>query len=178
MISHTPYPPILIYECHGQRVPAVLRLHPGEFVKKTSARSQSHRTQNKRRPREVDRWGRCNGSWCRSQSSITIHRDPGWLDNWGTCHPRTWIHLRTRDTHPTMTSSNRSIFRVTDRFAGNSPVTGEFPAQRPVTRSFDVFFDQRRNKWSSKQWWGWWFETPSRPLWRHCNGMHVLQWFD
>ena len=25
--------------------------------------------------------------------------------------------------------------------AGNSPVTGEFPTQRPVTRSFDVFFD-------------------------------------
>ena len=25
--------------------------------------------------------------------------------------------------------------------AGNSPVFGEFPAQRPVTRSFDVFFD-------------------------------------
>ena len=24
---------------------------------------------------------------------------------------------------------------------GNSPVPGEFPAQRPVTRSFDVFFD-------------------------------------
>ena len=30
--------------------------------------------------------------------------------------------------------------------AGNSPVTGEFPAQRPVTRSFDVFFDLRQNK--------------------------------
>ena len=29
---------------------------------------------------------------------------------------------------------------------GNSPVTGEFPAQRPVTRSFDVFFDLRINK--------------------------------
>ena len=27
--------------------------------------------------------------------------------------------------------------------AGNSPVSGEFPAQRPVTRSFDVFFDVR-----------------------------------
>ena len=27
--------------------------------------------------------------------------------------------------------------------AGNSPVPGEFPAQRPVTRSFDVFFDLR-----------------------------------
>ena len=30
--------------------------------------------------------------------------------------------------------------------AGNSLVTGEFPAQRPVTRSFDVFFDLRLNK--------------------------------
>ena len=29
---------------------------------------------------------------------------------------------------------------------GNSPVTGEFPAQRPVTRSFDVFYDLRLNK--------------------------------
>ena len=42
---------------------------------------------------------------------------------------------------------------------GNSPVPGEFPAQRPVTRSFDVFFDLRLNKHLSKQSWGWWFET-------------------
>ena len=35
--------------------------------------------------------------------------------------------------------------------AGNSPVTGEFPAQRPVTRSFDVYFDLRLKKWFSKQ---------------------------
>ena len=35
--------------------------------------------------------------------------------------------------------------------AGNSPVAGEFPAQRPVTRSFDVFFDLRPNKPLSKQ---------------------------
>ena len=53
--------------------------------------------------------------------------------------------------------------------AGNSPVPGEFPTQRPVTQSFDVFFDLRLNKRLSKQWWGWWFETPSRPLWRHRN---------
>ena len=53
--------------------------------------------------------------------------------------------------------------------AGNSPVTGEFPAQRPVTRSFDVFFDRRLNKRLRKQSWGWWFERLSRPLWRHCN---------
>ena len=45
--------------------------------------------------------------------------------------------------------------------AGNSPMTGEFPAQRPVTRSFDVCFDLRLNKQLSKQSWGWWFETPS-----------------
>ena len=30
--------------------------------------------------------------------------------------------------------------------AGNSPVPGEFLTQRPVTRSFDVFFDLRLNK--------------------------------
>ena len=56
--------------------------------------------------------------------------------------------------------------------AGNSPVPGEFPAQRPVTRSFDVCFDLRLNKRLSKQSWGWWFETQSRPLWRHSNGVH------
>ena len=53
--------------------------------------------------------------------------------------------------------------------AGNSPVTGEFPKQRPMTRSFDVFFDLRLNKRLSKHSWGWWFETPSCPIWRHCN---------
>ena len=53
--------------------------------------------------------------------------------------------------------------------AGNSPVPGEFPTQRPVTRSFDVFFDLRLNKRLSKHSGGWWFEMPSRPLWRHCN---------
>ena len=53
--------------------------------------------------------------------------------------------------------------------AGNLPVTGEFPAQRPVTRSFDVFFDLCLNERFSKQSWGWWFDTPSRPLWLHCS---------
>ena len=48
--------------------------------------------------------------------------------------------------------------------ARNSPVTGEFPAQRPVTRSFASFFDLRLNKQLSKQPWGWWFETPPWPL--------------
>ena len=52
---------------------------------------------------------------------------------------------------------------------GDSLVTGEFPSQRPVTLSFDVFFDLRPNKRFSKQSWGWWFETPSRSLWHYCN---------
>ena len=53
--------------------------------------------------------------------------------------------------------------------AGNSPVTGEVPTLRPVTRSFDVFFDLRLIIRLIKLMGGWWFETPSRSLWRHCN---------
>ena len=38
---------------------------------------------------------------------------------------------------------------------GNSPVSGEVPAQRPVTQSFDVFFDLRLKKRLNKQTQGW-----------------------
>ena len=58
--------------------------------------------------------------------------------------------------------------------AGNSQVTGEFPSRRPVTRIFDVFFDLRLNKRLSKRAWGWWFEKPSRPLWRHSSAIRKL----
>ena len=50
---------------------------------------------------------------------------------------------------------------------GNPQETGGFPSQRPVTRSFDVFFDlwvKRVSKQSRRRW----FETPWRSLWRHC----------
>ena len=43
------------------------------------------------------------------------------------------------------------------------------PSQRPVTRSFDVFFDRYLNNRLRKQSWGWWFETPSCSLWRHSD---------
>ena len=72
-----------------------------------------------------------------------------------------------------MTSSNGNIFRVT------GPLYGEFtghrwiPSQRLMTQSFAVFFDLCLNKRLSKQSWGWWFETPLRLLWRHCN---VIIW--
>ena len=61
--------------------------------------------------------------------------------------------------------------------AGNSPVPGEFPTQRPVTRSFDVYFDLRPNKRLSKQSLGWWFETLSPPLWRHRNAINTFSLF-
>ena len=59
--------------------------------------------------------------------------------------------------------------------AGNSLVPSEFPTQRPVTRSFDVFFDLHPNKRLSKQWWCRWFEMPQCPLWRHRNDNFVNQ---
>ena len=92
-----------------------------------------------------------------------------------------------------MMTSNWNIFRVTGHLcgeftdhrwiprrnisallvicAGNSPITGGFPAKGPVKRIYDAFFDMRLNKRLSKEKWGWWFETPSHPLWRHCNDM-------
>ena len=58
--------------------------------------------------------------------------------------------------------------------AGNSPVTGKFPSQRPTTGSFDVFFDLRLNKRLSKLSRRRWFESPSRSLWCHCNDLGVI----
>ena len=73
------------------------------------------------------------------------------------------------------TSSNGNISALLALCAGDSLVTGGFPPPRQVTPSFDVFFDRCLDKRLSKQWWGWWFETPSRSLWRHCNG---LIWYE
>ena len=51
--------------------------------------------------------------------------------------------------------------------AENSQVTGEFRSQMPVTRSFEVFFDQHLNTRLSKQYRGYWFEMQLSSLWRH-----------
>ena len=79
-----------------------------------------------------------------------------------------------------MTSSNGSIFRVTGPLCEEFTGPCEFPTQRPVTRSFDVFFDLRLKKRLSKQPWGWWFEMRSWSLWRQCNGVQISQsiWFN
>ena len=68
-----------------------------------------------------------------------------------------------------MTSSIEIFSALLALCAGNSPVTGEFPSQRPVTRSCNVFIDLCLNKRFSKQSRCRWFETPSRSLWRHCD---------
>ena len=73
-----------------------------------------------------------------------------------------------------MASSNGNIFGVTGHLCGEFTGPGEFPAQRPVTRSFDVFFVLHPNKRLSKQSWNWWFRMPSRPLWRHRNDNIII----
>ena len=69
-----------------------------------------------------------------------------------------------------ITSSNGNIFRVTGHLCGE--FTG--PRWFPRTKASDVFFDLRLNKRLSKQSWGWWFETPSRPLWHNCNDIQCV----
>ena len=71
-----------------------------------------------------------------------------------------------------MTSSNGNIFRVTGHLCGEF-TPADFPAQRAVTGSFDVFFDLHPYKRLIKQWWCWWFEASLCPLWRHRNEMFI-----
>ena len=58
---------------------------------------------------------------------------------------------------------------------GNPPVTGGFSLQRPVTRSFEGFFDLRLIKRLSNQSRRWWSVTPSRSLWRHCHDTYEIE---
>ena len=77
-----------------------------------------------------------------------------------------------------MTSSNGNIFRVTGLCPRNhrSPLNSPHKGQWRGALMF--FLHLCLNKRLSKQSWGWWFETPSRSLWRHYNGWAVqrLQW--
>ena len=127
---------------------------------------------------------------CENRSSITTHVSIALMDQryttrltprkricGHTCQMETWFAILNRYfcsirkyivawwRHQMETFSELLVF-----CAGNSPAIGGFHSQRPVTRSFDVFCNLCLNKPLNKQSWGWWFETPSRPLWRHCNG--------
>ena len=57
---------------------------------------------------------------------------------------------------------------------GNPLVIEGFPSERSVTGGFYVFFDRRLNKRLSKQLRRRWFDTPSHPLWRHCNSLVII----
>ena len=61
--------------------------------------------------------------------------------------------MRNTIRHNMMMSSNGNIFRVTGPLCAEFTGPGEVPAQRPMTWSFDVFFDL--NKRLSKQPSGW-----------------------
>ena len=73
-----------------------------------------------------------------------------------------------------ITSSNGNIFRVTGHLCGEFAGHRWIPFTWPVTRSFVVFFDLCLNERLSKQSWGRWFETPSRPL-RHSNEFFICE---
>ena len=77
--------------------------------------------------------------------------------------------------HTMVTSSNGNIFRVTGHLSGEFTGHRLIPRTKASDAEFGDFFDLRMNKRLSKQWWGWWFETPSCPLWRHCNAMGCLR---
>ena len=92
--------------------------------------------------------------------------DENWIQN-------IWTQPNDLDIYM-MKSSNGNIFRVTGHLCGEFTGPRWIPCKRPVTRRLHVFFDLRLNKLMSKQSWGWWFETLSRPLWRHCNVSMIL----
>ena len=85
----------------------------------------------------------------------------------GYCNVERW--QEGNNNNNMMMSSKRNVFRFTGHLCGEFTGHRWIPAQRPVTRSFDVFFYLRLNKRLSKQSWGWWFETPSCPYLRHNN---------
>ena len=88
------------------------------------------------------------------------------------CRPKAvWLMFKMGIPIPRLRHQLETFSALLAICAGNSPVPGEFPTQRPVKRSFGVFFDMRLNKRFSKQWLCGWGDTLSRPLWRHRNAI-------
>ena len=65
-------------------------------------------------------------------------------------------------------------FRVTGPLCGNSPVVVSSLCKCQWRGNLIFFLDLRLTRRLSKPTWGWWFETPSRPLWRHYNVTNQL----
>ena len=86
-----------------------------------------------------------------------------------------WTYHQSNLPKIMMTSSNGNIFRVTghfcDKFTGHRWI--------PCTKASDL--ELWHFLWSAPEWTieqkqsrGWWFETPSCPLWRHNNDGELL----
>ena len=120
----------------------------------------------------------------RNFGTINLHSKAGAIPIWNAIYRRRDTHYKDRTVPPTTSWSfitgtvipwnNDDVIKwifsaLLALCAGNSPVTDEIISQRPMTRSFDVFFDLRLNTRLNKPSRRRWFETPLRPLWRHRN---------
>ena len=96
----------------------------------------------------------------------------GSCSDWWGCRvlaintPGPWFNIK-KSSYPWWRPQMKTFSALLAICVGNSPVSGEFPAQRPVTWSFDVFFDLHLDG----HLWGWWLEIPSCPLWRQSNAV-------
>ena len=77
--------------------------------------------------------------------------------------------------HDMMTSSNGNIFRVTGHLCGEFTGQREIPRTKAIDAELWCFILSTPECRLREQSWGWWFETPLRPLRRHCN-VWFSQW--
>ena len=123
--------------------------------RKTTLAEPNFSTQYSQRERVFDFWTVHDGL-VRAQSWLVVQAQAATLYG--------WVHDDV---------IKRKHFRVTGPLCGEFTGPGEFPTQRPVTRSFDVFYYLPLNTRLCKPPWGWRFETISWLLWRQCN---VVPW--
>ena len=118
----------------------------------------------------------------------TVHNSDFAITHWNSCckyipwicdiqYPQTWINFAMTGMEPKRPwwHHQMEIFSALLAIcAGNSPVTGELPTQRPMTQSFGVFFDLSLNKRPSKQSWGWWQVSYSVHRLSKSSILHVV----
>ena len=142
---------------------------PGKFANAPeimqSCTKPSICTHNGKFPHWFDIWGNKNTSKLSEQvlSLIKSHCDLltryGWMN---VVYP--WVATTSLpEPMPWWRHQMETFSALLAICAGNSPVAGEFSAQRPVTRSFDVFFDLGLNERLNNG------ETQSCSWWRHSN---------
>ena len=137
-----------------------------------------------RRPIRSSHWGQILDNIDSGNSLVapSHYLNPYWFTIvavHGQCSSINSIRYVGPTSHSVMSHDDVIKWKVFPRYGtfcvGNSPATGEFPPQRPVTWSFDVFFDLRLNKRLSKQSRRRWFETHSRSLFTiMCWTLHVV----